>query len=58
MAKNTDFLKGKNHFKITVQDNWCEYGPLNEILQVISEKGWDIHFVDNGNISCTKEKTE
>ena len=50
------FLEGKNHFKIIVQDGWCEYEALNEVLQPLSNSGWDINFVDNGNISCTKEK--
>lgn len=52
----SSFLDGKNHFKIMVQNSWCEYNALNEILEFISNKGWVIHFVDNGNISCTKER--
>lgn len=51
-----EFIKGKNHIKITVQDGWCEYEPLNEIIQFLSSNGWNVHFVDNGNISCTKER--
>ena len=54
---NKEFIQGKNHIKITVQDGWCEYEPLNEVLQVLSESEWTIHFVDNGNISCTKERS-
>jgi len=52
------FLNGSNHFKITIHDGWCEYNQLNEVLQSISNLGWNINFVDNGNISCTKKKTD
>ena len=53
-----EFISGKNHIKIVVQDGWCEYKALTGILDFLSDDGWDVHFVDNGNISCTKERIE